>query len=511
MVRHLEPVDPYADLTNPTDNTPTDHDPDAEAALLGAAFNTPGILNGQTQHLYTPRHQIIAAAIQELADQDAPTNPIAIAARLRANGQLPRIGGAPYLVELAQSACTPSQADYYTRIITDHATARRLNAIATRIQQSLRQHTDPTHVETTAWAALSELLEPSQHSTGAPHTWTPSDLTEALAGHDDTITPTILTRTDGQSLVYPQAIHTISGEPESGKTWVALIATHQQLTAGHHVTYIDFEDRATRVIGRLLNIGTHPDSILKHLTYIRPHGPIDEHTKTQLGPTLTQSTLCVIDGVTEAMTTHGLELNDNSDIARFYDLLPRWITRHGPACILIDHVVKDTEKQGRWGIGGQHKLAGIDGAAYTVKVIKPFGRGKYGHARITLAKDREGQVAEYALGRTAAELHIDARDPAYSTFELRAPEAAPVDDEGHFRPTILMERVSRWLEAHPDSTTRAIKSSVTGKDGALDIAIQALINEGHIEVSPGIGRARNHRVVETFRNDPNATTEDWTT
>ena len=69
----------------------------------------------------------------------------------------------------------------------------------------------------------------------------------------------------------------------------------------------------------------------------------------------------VIDGVTEAMTMHGLELKDNADVAKFVELLPRPLARMGAAVVLVDHVAKDTGGRGRFAIGAPHKLAGIDG------------------------------------------------------------------------------------------------------------------------------------------------------
>jgi replicative DNA helicase len=61
-------------------------------------------------------------------------DPIAVADRLLKNGQLTKIGGAPYLSELYSTPITTSNAAYYARIVRDRATLRRLHA-ATRIAQ----------------------------------------------------------------------------------------------------------------------------------------------------------------------------------------------------------------------------------------------------------------------------------------------------------------------------------------------------------------------------------------
>ena len=108
----------------------------------------------------------------------------------------------------------------------------------------------------------------------------------------------------------------------------------------------------------------------------------------------------VIDGVTEALTIFGLDLNDNADSARWYQQLPRPIVRRGAAVLLIDHVTKDREGRGRFAIGAQHKLAGVD-VAYGVEVVEPFGGGRDGLVKVTVAKDRPATFAAMPMTATA--------------------------------------------------------------------------------------------------------------
>ena len=57
--------------------------------------------------------------------------------------------------------------------------------------------------------------------------------------------------------------------------------------------------------------------------------------------------------------------------------------------LLVDHVTKSKDDRGRYAIGAQAKLAGIDGAAYSVKMVSPFGRGRTGRARRSPAGVRD--------------------------------------------------------------------------------------------------------------------------
>jgi hypothetical protein len=58
-------------------------------------------------------------------------------------------------------------------------------------------------------------------------------------------------------------------------------------------------------------------------------------------------TLVVIDGVTEAMTTEGLALGDNTDVAAWIRLLPKRFAAAGAVVVVIDHVGKNRDDQGR--------------------------------------------------------------------------------------------------------------------------------------------------------------------
>jgi hypothetical protein len=481
----------------------------AELALLGHLLANP-----ETAHkhltaldptdLADPRHELIWNTVADLtAAGHIPDHPTLIQRLTATPDALRQAGGPAYLLTLRDEDPGIPQTDLWATTIRDAAGRRRLRGHLTTMLQRLDttqaddlHHTLADLSDAADYAATN--FGPTNHG---PTEWAPLPLDTVLAGGELDPPPTILARTDGRFLLYDQAVHTFSGEPSSGKTWVTLIAAVQLLETDDTVTMIDFEDRASRVVGRLLALGAHPDQIRKHFRYVRPRNALDHTSKADLDRAVAGARLVIIDGVTEAMTLHGYDLNSNADAALFYDLLPRHIADQGPAVALIDHVVKDQEKQGRWSLGAGHKLAGIDGVAYQVKAIEPFGRGKVGRARLTVSKDRAGHVEDILLGRTAAELTLDATNELVLRHTLAAASALPTDDGGSLRPTVLMERVSRWLEANPNTTGRDIEAAVSGKRDYVRRALQTLIHEGHIEVETGPRNARYHRVTEPYRTD----------
>lgn len=353
---------------------------------------------------------------------------------------------------------------------------------------------------TAAEAAAVHVLDPPRE----PTSWAPVDLADALDESAQPLLPVVLRRDDGHGLLYPGKTHTISGESETLKSWLALVGCAEQLAAGHHVLWLDFEDDARSVVGRLLALGVPRVALLEGFHYARPADPLDTAATEDLRAVLACGpTLVVLDGVTEAMALHGRSPLDNSDVAWFYGVLPRKLAAAGPAVALIDHVVKNAGEggRGRYAIGAQHKLAGLDGAAYIMELAQPFGHGLHGIARIDVAKDRPGRVREHASGKRAAELHLRS-EPDGSVFaDLRGPSVDALT--GTFRPTVLMERVSRVLEETGDGmSATALETAVVGKAAGIRTAARVLADEGWVTASDRPGGGVIYRSEKPYREEP---------
>src|SRR2546429_403075 len=77
----------------------------------------------------------------------------------------------------------------------------------------------------------------------------PIDLTPYIDGTYEQLRPSMLKRTDGKYLLYAGKRHWFQGEPESGKTWAALVACKEQLNVGNVVVYVDWESDPDELIG----------------------------------------------------------------------------------------------------------------------------------------------------------------------------------------------------------------------------------------------------------------------
>lgn len=334
--------------------------------------------------------------------------------------------------------------------------------------------------------------------------WEPVDLGPYLNGTYSPPRPRYGLRSDGVPLIYPGMVHSIAGESEGGKTWLALLVVAERLLAGDAALFVDLEDGPASFTERLLLLGVPVDVITDRMRYLRPSGPLTLAAREHLAAAADGAAVAVIDAVTEAMSLHGLRPKDDVDVAAFLDLLPRWIAARGPAVLQLDHVVKDTESRGRWATGSQHKLSGLDGSAFVVEPVHRFGRGMHGRSRVLLAKDRHGAVRPHQVSTKGgrdwiADLVVDAREPAAVFAEL----VAPVEREGDFRPTYLMHKVSDALvKADRPLTGREVLDRVTGsRQQTVRQALAALVDEGFVEVEPGPQRRQLHKLIRPFTEE----------
>ena len=326
-------------------------------------------------------------------------------------------------------------------------------------------------------AAFSQTRETSPARVSS---WDPVDL--SVAG-DEIEPPAVMRRADGKALLYPGRIHWGQGPPESLKSWFALVAAVAEVQAGNHVLVVDFEDGAHTLTSRLTALGLTAGQ-LAHVTYCRPDEPLFDHQERPLGAvslvrTLEQLrsehgqrfTLGVIDGVTEAMALEGLEDMKGGGVATWMRRLPKLLARYGPAVFAIDHITKNPEGAGRFAIGSGHKLAGVDGAAYAFKPIRPLARAigvdeVTGVAQVDVVKDRPGFVRGFADQGVVGSLEVTAYPDGGITARLELPGGAVGPD-----PKLVLA-ILEHLAVYEGASGRNITESVGGKAEAIRAALR---------------------------------------
>jgi hypothetical protein len=327
------------------------------------------------------------------------------------------------------------------------------------------------------------------------NTWQPVDLDPIIQGKVVEPEPRILPRGDGRPILYRGKHHSLAAEPEAGKSTIAAEAARGEIAAGNRVLVLDFETGPVEIVARLLALGATSADIKARLVYLNPDQALTDEAWHDLQPHLEGVTLAWLDGVTEGMNLQGLSYADNDDIATWQKLLPRRLKRLDIAVLELDHVTKATDSRGRWAIGGQHKLAGVD-VGLTLRAVKPFSRGVSGESVLRIEKDRPGHLRAQAAAdrKTLARVLFEASPDGSLEVTLQAPDQLT----DTFRPTVLMERVSLVVEAHPGATKNTIRQLVNGKNDAKDLALTLLIEEGHVTVERE-GQAHRHTSIKPYR------------
>lgn len=272
---------------------------------------------------------------------------------------------------------------------------------------------------------LGDLMDWNRPDRGDGSTWEPVDLAGVLSGDVEPELPTIGQRDDGGSLIYPAKVHSFAGEPESAKSLLLQFVCVQEIEAGHHIVYVDYEDTAHGVVGRLRDLGLTDEQIGEFFHYVRPDEPFAAGLDRVVRLVAEcQPTLIVLDGVTEAMSVEGGSPLDVLDVAHFLQgVVRKLVDLSGAAVVMIDHVTKATDTQGRWAFGSQHKLAGIQ-VGYVMRIAEPFVRGVGGRSKLTISKDRPGWVRAQSVGGSVAghlAMYPDPREPGRMVTKIEAP------------------------------------------------------------------------------------------
>jgi AAA domain len=310
-----------------------------------------------------------------------------------------------------------------------------------------------------------QLLEPSAH------TWQALDLLRL--GAEPPKPPGIA------GLFYAGRAHMLSGEHEAAKSWLMLAAATDELRAGRGVAYVDSDDMGpSDTLERLRGFGVSDDEVRDLFAYLRPEEPLSELARDDVLAWLTKrrGRLVCFDTLNPLLELHGLNQNDGRDIDSFYALAVKPFKREGIAVVTGDHVVKNKEARGRYAIGSQAKISQSDVHFKLAGIAShPFGRGLTGKAKITADKDRPSFHPRPTLG-----LFVLASDAESGRCSWRIEPEQALDESGQFRPTNLMERVSRYLEGAGGPRSRnQIEKDVKGKGEWLRMAIDVLVAEGH--------------------------------
>ncbi|MBX7444688.1 MULTISPECIES: AAA family ATPase [unclassified Arthrobacter] len=289
-------------------------------------------------------------------------------------------------------------------------------------------------------------------------------------------TPSILRRVDGIGMFYANQVNILFGEPESGKTFVALAAIVECLNKGGRAVFLDMDHNGMEgIAARLLDLGAQP-LILGDLDRFRYKEPEDRQDLMEAVADLRAWSpgVAVLDSIGELMPTMGLSSNSPDDFTIAHTSVLKPLAMAGAAVIAIDHVAKNTESKAQGPTGTAAKSRAAGGTMLRVTVKEAFTPGHGGAAYLNVKKDRHGGLRSNSprgdkepLGGTF-KLFPDGNFAVFAAQDgERMPEAVPAADLAELQaldppPTTVREARERlsWGNDRATAAMRVFKQQV---------------------------------------------------
>ncbi len=241
------------------------HSIEAEEAIVGGvlideeAFDR--VADGVTgEDFYVERNARIFIAMAELGDQGRPMDVVTVSERLRQKGELARIGGTAYLMELAERIPTAANVEYYAKIIREKAILRGLIRASSKILEQAYEARGATddfidQAEQAIYDVANRTLRSSLQRIDSLIPATVERI-ETLFERKEEVTgvPTGFTDLDRMTAGFqPTDLIIVAGRPSMGKTALCLnIAEYASLHAKFGVALFSLEMGKEQLVLRML-------------------------------------------------------------------------------------------------------------------------------------------------------------------------------------------------------------------------------------------------------------------
>lgn len=285
------------------------------------------------------------------------------------------------------------------------------------------------------------------------------------------------------------ARHHVAAPLKSGKSLAMLAHSVDMAAAGATVVILDRENGADEYARRLRDVlEDRPASVrdavrerLRYFAWTTLTLEDGQELPAALGPDVD---LVILDSTRTFLSALHLDEDRSDDFARFATAIIEPLFRAGIATVQLDNAGHNDTGRAR-GTSSKGDLADV---LYSLKTTAAFDRNRAGKVQLTRKHSRFGDVAQTFVMELGA--------GHYGTF---APaDEPPSATANRFRPTVLMERVSRAIEETPGLSKRAIRDHVNGRAEIIDLALELLIAEHHVRVEQD-GQARRHHSEKPYR------------
>lgn len=313
-------------------------------------------------------------------------------------------------------------------------------------------------------------------------------------------TPEPLPTIDGFPYLHAGCAALISGPTGGGRSSLAQACAYDAGRLGVRVAYLGSEVTEAEFNARARDLAERRDDALDaklaaELANVRylPLTPTIvhawQHPDEWVREAAARYDVLIADPISALASATGLDFDkSNADWVRFYNRLVQPLVERGVAVVLLDNIGHAPESSKRAkGASAKQDLADL---TFSCRLrARPLG------LIITVQKVRSvraafGHGAQWVFDRETQ--RIDIVEPDHGDI---------------WRPTAIMERVSRLLEDQSPLGKNEIRAEIPSKAENVDAAIRALIADGHVHSEPAErGKKQLHHLLKPYR-DPVSPTE----
>ncbi|MDQ4491124.1 DnaB-like helicase N-terminal domain-containing protein [Sinomonas sp. ASV486] len=466
-----------------------------ERSLLGAVMLDSSVLDRirlDPRDFHDPGHEALYSLVIAMRARGEAVDVVTVADALRRSQDpvVRRIAAAD-LHAMVQATPSAEAADLYADMVAHDAALRRFRAAGLEIVQGADSGIHPAILAERAADAIRDAAGPGRLGTRARYGDVAALLDGGLPAPPE---PEVLTRTDGAAIFYTGKVNYLYGDPETGKTFVALAAAVDVLGRGGSAAFLDLDHNTMQaVVARLVHLGADPGALADPGRF-RYAEPEDAEGLLLYVADLRawRPGIVVLDSVGEMLPMLGLSSNSPDDFTRGCADVLGPLAKAGACVVGIDHLAQSAESRAMGPTGTKAKKRALDGSMLRVTQKRQFVPGSGGSCSLALTKDRHGGLREQCppASRGREQFVGTFEMGAEQGFSVHAPEPAGAGTDASaapFRPTWYMERVSLVLEGGTTSK-RGIRDGVSGNHGRTDDALRALLSEGYAR-SDGAGYA----------------------
>ncbi len=226
--------------------------------------------------------------------------------------------------------------------------------------------------------------------------------------------PDLLRRSDSNALFYAGQVNLLFGDPESGKTWVALAAVEEALHKGGTALVVDLDHNGpAATLSRLVALGA-PVAALRDPSRFLYCEPDDRVEMLAVVADMAEwhPGVAVVDSIGELLPLFGSSSNSADDFTTVHTRVLKPLARTGAAVLAVDHLAKGQDSRAHGPGGTAAKRRAIGGVSIRVKVKDAFTPGHGGAAYLSVNKDRHGGLR--------AHCPTGDREPLAGVFKLNA-------------------------------------------------------------------------------------------